>query len=206
MYELRSDMTIVIVTHNMQQAARVSDSTAFFLNGELVEMAPTNATSSPRHRTAHRSLHHRSLRMSDAIATLERPHRQFFRSRTRASRNDRCARLLLLLRREAGAVRHQPHDPRAHGDGVHRTIRMREIHAAPLDQPAQRAHPRRAAHGRNSARRAGHLHAGCRHRRAAAARRDGISALESVPEIDLRERRVRPAHQRHHLARRHSTR
>jgi phosphate transport system ATP-binding protein len=41
-YELRSDMTIVIVTHNMQQAARVSDSTAFFLNGELVEMRATN--------------------------------------------------------------------------------------------------------------------------------------------------------------------
>jgi phosphate transport system ATP-binding protein len=42
LYELRSDMTIVIVTHNMQQAARVSDSTAFFLNGELVEMGVTN--------------------------------------------------------------------------------------------------------------------------------------------------------------------
>src|SRR5665213_2360778 len=41
-YELRSDMTIVIVTHNMQQAARVSDSTAFFLHGELVEMGETN--------------------------------------------------------------------------------------------------------------------------------------------------------------------
>ena len=42
LYELRSDMTIVIVTHNMQQAARVSDSTAFFLMGELVEMGATN--------------------------------------------------------------------------------------------------------------------------------------------------------------------
>ena len=41
-YELRKDMTIVIVTHNMQQAARVSDVTAFFLMGELVEAAPTN--------------------------------------------------------------------------------------------------------------------------------------------------------------------
>ena len=40
-YELRHDMTIVIVTHNMQQAARVSDSTAFFLNGEMVEMTNT---------------------------------------------------------------------------------------------------------------------------------------------------------------------
>jgi phosphate transport system ATP-binding protein len=42
-YELRADMTIVIVTHNMQQAARVSDSTAFFLNGEMVEMGATSS-------------------------------------------------------------------------------------------------------------------------------------------------------------------
>ena len=34
-------MAVVIVTHNMQQAARVSDETAFFLLGELVEFAPT---------------------------------------------------------------------------------------------------------------------------------------------------------------------
>ena len=40
-YELRRDMTVVIVTHNMQQAARVSDRTAFMLGGELVEVAPT---------------------------------------------------------------------------------------------------------------------------------------------------------------------
>jgi phosphate transport system ATP-binding protein len=42
-YELRRDMTVVIVTHNMQQAARVSDRTAFMLAGELVEVAPTNS-------------------------------------------------------------------------------------------------------------------------------------------------------------------
>jgi phosphate transport system ATP-binding protein len=41
LYELRKEMTVVIVTHNMQQAARVSDVTAFFLRGELVETAPT---------------------------------------------------------------------------------------------------------------------------------------------------------------------
>jgi phosphate transport system ATP-binding protein len=40
--ELKQRFTIVIVTHNMQQAARVADSTAFMLNGELVEHAPTN--------------------------------------------------------------------------------------------------------------------------------------------------------------------
>jgi phosphate transport system ATP-binding protein len=40
-WELRDDMTVVIVTHNMQQAARVSDRTAFMLAGELVEVAAT---------------------------------------------------------------------------------------------------------------------------------------------------------------------
>jgi phosphate transport system ATP-binding protein len=40
-YDLKKDYTIVIVTHNMQQAARVSSHTAFFLLGELVEYAST---------------------------------------------------------------------------------------------------------------------------------------------------------------------
>lgn len=39
--ELKGQYTIVIVTHNMQQAARISDQTAFFLHGEMVECAPT---------------------------------------------------------------------------------------------------------------------------------------------------------------------
>jgi phosphate transport system ATP-binding protein len=41
MVELKKDYTIVIVTHNMQQAARVSDFTAFLLNGHLIECCPT---------------------------------------------------------------------------------------------------------------------------------------------------------------------
>ena len=40
--QLKKDYTIVIVTHNMQQAARISDKTAFFLNGEVVEYDQTN--------------------------------------------------------------------------------------------------------------------------------------------------------------------
>lgn len=40
--ELKQTYSIVIVTHNMQQAARISDKTAFFLNGELVEYNQTN--------------------------------------------------------------------------------------------------------------------------------------------------------------------
>src|SRR5690348_4581381 len=42
LYELKRELTIVIVTHNMQQAARVSDMTAFFYVGELVEAGPTD--------------------------------------------------------------------------------------------------------------------------------------------------------------------
>lgn len=39
--ELKKNYTIIIVTHNMQQAARVSDSTAFFFEGRLIESGPT---------------------------------------------------------------------------------------------------------------------------------------------------------------------
>ena len=39
--ELKDDYTIAIVTHNMQQAARVADRTAFMLDGQLVEIGPT---------------------------------------------------------------------------------------------------------------------------------------------------------------------
>ncbi len=39
--QLKKDYTIIIVTHNMQQAARISDKTAFFLLGEMIEYAPT---------------------------------------------------------------------------------------------------------------------------------------------------------------------
>jgi phosphate transport system ATP-binding protein len=42
LFELKRDYTIVIVTHNMQQAARVSDRTAFFFQGRLIESGPTD--------------------------------------------------------------------------------------------------------------------------------------------------------------------
>ncbi|MGE5848968.1 MAG: phosphate ABC transporter ATP-binding protein PstB [Candidatus Methylomirabilota bacterium] len=49
--ELKKDLTIIIVTHNMQQAARVSETTAFFLLGELVEFDKTSRIfTNPRDR------------------------------------------------------------------------------------------------------------------------------------------------------------
>ncbi|MCY8518071.1 phosphate ABC transporter ATP-binding protein PstB [Bacillus atrophaeus] len=49
--ELKKEFSIVIVTHNMQQALRVSDRTAFFLNGDLVEYGQTEQIfTSPKHQ------------------------------------------------------------------------------------------------------------------------------------------------------------
>ena len=49
--ELKKDYTIVMVTHNMQQAARISDKTAFFLLGELLEFDTTETLfSNPKHK------------------------------------------------------------------------------------------------------------------------------------------------------------
>ena len=50
--ELRSQVTIVIVTHNMQQAARVSDRTAFFYMGEMVEYDDTKTIFTNPHKEA----------------------------------------------------------------------------------------------------------------------------------------------------------
>ncbi len=41
-HSIKNDVTIAIVTHNMQQAARISDRTAFFLNGEIIECDQTS--------------------------------------------------------------------------------------------------------------------------------------------------------------------
>ena len=49
MSDLKKQYTVVIVTHNMQQAARISDQTAFFLLGDLIEMGETNQIFSVPH-------------------------------------------------------------------------------------------------------------------------------------------------------------
>jgi phosphate transport system ATP-binding protein len=51
LFDLKKELTVVIVTHNMQQAARVSDHTGFFLMGELVEFSDTKTIfTTPRDR------------------------------------------------------------------------------------------------------------------------------------------------------------
>ena len=70
LFELKERYTIVIVTHNMQQAARVSDYTAFLVNGELVEFGATHAGV---HATRSRS---RPRTTSPAASASERKDRQ----------------------------------------------------------------------------------------------------------------------------------
>ena len=80
MEELKQDYTIVIVTHNMQQAARVVDRTAFFTaeaaegtgdrTGELVEFDRHRHDLHQAGRQAHRGLHHRPVRLESGVQTL----------------------------------------------------------------------------------------------------------------------------------------
>ena len=61
--ELKRRYTIVIVTHNMQQAARVADTTAFMLHGEMIEHGPTEKIFSKPDELPHRGVRHREVRL-----------------------------------------------------------------------------------------------------------------------------------------------
>ena len=62
--ELRANYAIVIVTHNMQQAARVSQRTAYFHLGDLVEVGTHGSRVHQSAAKTHRGLHHRPLRLT----------------------------------------------------------------------------------------------------------------------------------------------
>ena len=61
--ELKKDYTIVMVTHNMQQATRVSDTTAFFLLGDMIECGRYGEAVLHAARQAYRGLHHGEVRL-----------------------------------------------------------------------------------------------------------------------------------------------
>ena len=69
--ELKQRVTIVIVTHNMQQAARVADRTAFMLDGELVEVGPTQEIFTKPGDSQDRGICHRQVRLTEARARTE---------------------------------------------------------------------------------------------------------------------------------------
>ena len=69
--ELSGDYTIAIVTHNMQQAARVSHYTAFMYLGEMVEFSETEQSLHLAARQAHAGLRHRPLRLREQDAVVD---------------------------------------------------------------------------------------------------------------------------------------
>ena len=62
-FDLKKDYTVIIVTHNMQQAARVADETAFFYLGKLIEHGEHPRDLRAAQGEAHRELHHREVRI-----------------------------------------------------------------------------------------------------------------------------------------------
>ena len=66
--ELKQRVTIVIVTHNMQQAARVADRTAFMLSGKLVEVGPTQEIFTTPSDSENRGICHRQVRLTPRAA------------------------------------------------------------------------------------------------------------------------------------------
>ncbi len=95
--ELKQRVTIVIVTHNMQQAARVADRTAFMLDGGLVEVGADAGDLHQAKRPANRGICHRQVRLTirargAARTRLRKARRQRPRSRRAAGTPRRDAR------------------------------------------------------------------------------------------------------------------
>ena len=88
---------------------------------------------------------------------------------------------------------------------VHRPVGLRQVDLPALPQPDERHHPDRPGRRRDQARRHGHLRPAHRRGRAARPRRHGVPEAEPVPEVDLRERRLRPEDPRHDAATRPSS-
>ena len=116
----------------------------------------------------------------------------------RSAAEDRRQRAELLLRREARAGRHL--DRRSSPNvvtafigpsGCGKSTFLRTLNRMNDIIPGTRVDGKVLIDG------AGHLRSGRRRRRAAPAGRHGVPEVEPVPEVDLRERRLRPAHQRH---------
>ena len=77
------------------------------------------------------------------------------------------------------------------GHGDDRAVRLREEHLHPLPEPDERPRPGREGRRAGALPRRGHLRRGRRPGRGAPADRDGLPAAEPVPEVDLRQRRLR---------------
>jgi phosphate transport system ATP-binding protein len=155
-YELRRDMTIIIVTHNMQQAARVSDRTAFMLHGDLIELAPTKDLFTTPRTTAQKptSPGGSDDRNRDRHgATVDHDPDLW----ERHSRVGGGQVVLVLVRGQAGPVRYHTRHAAAGDHSPDRTFGVRQVDVPSLDQPDARPAPRNEAHGGPDARWSRHL-------------------------------------------------
>ena len=137
MSELKKNYTVVIVTHNMQQAARISDRTAFFLLGELVECGPTSEISAPRRISAPRTI---SRAASVKKEGLRYEHTHTVRSRPRGPEGIAGQDEPALCRRGGRCAGSPLHGGRrgskGHHQGRHRGQPDGAGHRAPLHDPA----------------------------------------------------------------------
>ncbi len=101
--ELKQRYTIVIVTHNMQQAARVADKTAFMLSGELVEVDADGEDLHQPGRLPHRGVRHRQVRV--AHGHYGHPAASTSRRSCSGSRSRRSGRSTSSSRRSTGRSR-----------------------------------------------------------------------------------------------------
>ena len=147
LYELKRELTIVIVTHNLQQAARVSDRTAFFYLGRLVEVGTDRAdlhqparTSAPR-RTSPGDSDDRRTRQPTRLSPLSRPARA---AQAAAARHVRAAEALRRPRGRRAARAATPARPRRSSPATASSTRWRSrsrqraIELLALQQPMAR--------------------------------------------------------------------
>ena len=71
-HELKRDYTVIIVTHNMQQAARVSDYTAFMYLGKLIEFDETNKFTAPEKKQTQDTLRGVLAKTTCGMSRLQR--------------------------------------------------------------------------------------------------------------------------------------
>ena len=96
------------------------------------------------------------------------------------------------LRRQAGPARHFDRHPRSRRHLLHRTLGLRQVDLPALHQPHERHHRRRQGRRHDQARRRGHLRSHARRGRTARPHRHGVPEAQSLPQVDLRKRRLWP--------------
>ena len=137
----------------------------------------------------------RCRRRAVTVPPTRRRRRRLHSASSRFHRPD--ARPLPLLRLEASAVRHLDGFSAPSGDGADRPVGLRQVDAPALPEPHERPDRRRLHHRQHPSGRRGGQRSGPGRDRTAPPGRHGVPEGRPVPQVDLRERRLRPADRRH---------